>query len=154
MRYDHRLEGAWFLAIGLLLACGGGGSEGGAPEADAGAVDPPAAAGIPVSAPSGPVDASLAESGESLFRQKGCAACHTIGGGRLTGPDLAGVTERREFEWVYHQVTNPDSMIRNDETTRQLMNEYMTPMPDLGITEDEFVALYEYLRAEGGEAAE
>ena len=29
------------------------------------------------------------------FRQN-CASCHTIGGGRLTGPDLKDVTKRKE----------------------------------------------------------
>lgn len=28
-----------------------------------------------------------AEEGEQIFKQK-CAGCHTIGGGRLVGPDL------------------------------------------------------------------
>lgn len=149
MRQIHPLGGPWLLAAGLLVACGAGGSGDEAPGATEAAE-----AGIPVEAPSGPVDQALAERGEALFRQKGCVACHTIGGGRLTGPDLVDVIEKREFEWVYHQVTNPDSMIRNDPTARQLMNEYMTPMPDLNITPDEFRALYEYLRAGSDGAAE
>ena len=35
-----------------------------------------------------------AKTGEEIF-QSGCNACHTIGGGRLVGPDLLGVSERR-----------------------------------------------------------
>lgn len=152
MRHIHRLAGAWLLAAGLLAACGGGGDgdEVPAPETEPAAAE----SGVPVEAPTGPVDVALAERGETLFKQKGCAACHTIGGGRLTGPDLVEVTERRDFEWVYHQITNPDSMIRNDPTARQLMNEYMTPMPNLNVGPDEFRALYEYLRAESDGSAE
>ena len=38
--------------------------------------------------------ASAQESGQQIF-QKSCAACHSIGGGRLVGPDLAGVNDKR-----------------------------------------------------------
>ncbi|MEM4658894.1 MAG: c-type cytochrome, partial [Candidatus Methanosuratincola sp.] len=34
------------------------------------------------------VNKELAEKGEKLFAEKGCAACHTIGKGKLVGPDL------------------------------------------------------------------
>lgn len=149
MRLIHRLAGTWLLASGLLVACGGGG-EGNETPGDGAESE----AGIPVEAPSGPVDQTLAERGETLFREKGCAGCHTLGGGRLTGPDLADVTERREFGWIYHQITNPDSMMRNDPTARQLVNEYMTPMPNLDVSPDQFRALYEYLRAGSDGAAE
>ena len=37
--------------------------------------------------------------GEQIF-QATCFACHTIGGGRLVGPDLAGVHERLSQEWL------------------------------------------------------
>jgi len=39
------------------------------------------------------------ESGKDIF-QKSCAACHSIGGGRLLGPDLAGVNESRPQDWL------------------------------------------------------
>jgi mono/diheme cytochrome c family protein len=96
--------------------------------------------------PSGPIDAQLAQHGESVFRAKGCNGCHTIGRGRLTGPDLAGVTERREYGWVLAMITKPDSMIKSDPTARQLFSEYMTPMLNMNITPDEARAIYEYLR--------
>jgi mono/diheme cytochrome c family protein len=34
------------------------------------------------------------------YFQQNCASCHTIGGGRLAGPDLKNVLERREREWL------------------------------------------------------
>ncbi|UCF19947.1 MAG: cytochrome c [Gemmatimonadota bacterium] len=100
-------------------------------------------------APSGPVDEELAERGGELFRAKGCVGCHTIGGGRLTGPDLQGVTDRREHGWVIAMIIDPDSMLKNDATARQLFAEYMTPMLSVGVSPDEARALYEYLRYEG-----
>jgi cytochrome c2 len=29
-----------------------------------------------------------------------CTACHMIGGGRLVGPDLQGITEKRTKDWL------------------------------------------------------
>lgn len=46
----------------------------------------------------------------ALFRQN-CAGCHTIGGGRLTGPDLKDVGQRRDRAWLTQWVQNPKTMI-------------------------------------------
>lgn len=142
--------------LGCLLALTACGGDGDAPGGGSGSeAEPPATPpGIPVSQPTGPVDEALAETGERAFQARGCVACHTVGEGRLVGPDLAGVTERRTFEWYYHMVTNPDSMTQNDPTARQLLAEYMTPMLDQGATPEEVRAMWEYLRHEGSEVEE
>ncbi len=44
------------------------------------------------------------------FRQN-CVNCHTIGGGRLTGPDLKDVTQRRDSEWIIGFLQNPKAVI-------------------------------------------
>lgn len=44
------------------------------------------------------------------FRQN-CINCHTIGGGRLTGPDLKDVTERRDAEWLISFMQNPKAVL-------------------------------------------
>jgi len=90
--------------------------------------------------------AELALRGEELFRGKGCNACHELGGGRLVGPDLADVTERREKDWIIAMIARPDSMLRNDSTARALLAEYYTPMQDVGVTPGQAEALYHYLR--------
>lgn len=130
----------------LVFALGCGGGEEAAPGGEADGTRP-AAAGVPVEQPTGPVDPALAERGAELYQQKGCVGCHTIGKGRLTGPDLQGVTERRDWEWFYHMVTSPDSMTRNDPEAKRLLNEYMTPMPDMNVQPDEVRALYEHIRS-------
>jgi len=44
------------------------------------------------------------------FRQN-CASCHTIGGGRLTGPDLKDVEQRKDRAWLLRWLQNPKGMI-------------------------------------------
>ncbi len=132
----------------LAMAAGCGGGEGapaqtGGEEAGEMATAEMAA---PMEAPTGAVNAELAGQGESLFQTKGCVGCHTVGGGRLTGPDLDGVTERREFGWLMAMVVRPDSMLQNDDAAKELLAEYMTPMVNMGVTHEEALAIYEYLR--------
>ncbi len=45
-------------------------------------------------------------------------------------------------------VTKPDSMLRDDDAAKGLLAEYGTPMLPLGVTQEEAVALFEYLRRE------
>ena len=35
----------------------------------------------------------------AAFFKQNCTSCHTIGGGRLTGPDLKDVTTRKDRAW-------------------------------------------------------
>ncbi|MDH5642734.1 MAG: cytochrome c [Gemmatimonadota bacterium] len=129
----------------VFVACGEEDSVRSVPEVP----NPPAAEAQPaVLPPTGPIDTELAARGEGLFLTRGCAGCHTIGGGRLTGPDLEGVTSRREFPWFIAMVTNPDSMLRDDPIARELFQEYMTAMLPVGVTAEEAAALYEFLRPE------
>jgi mono/diheme cytochrome c family protein len=34
------------------------------------------------------------------FYKQNCSSCHTIGGGRLTGPDLKNVHQRKDDDWI------------------------------------------------------
>jgi len=135
----HTISAAVFV---LAISCTSGDSAPAEqPAAEAAAPAPPA------QVPQGELNPELAARGEGLFQSKGCIGCHTIGGGRLTGPDLQGVTQRREAFWILSMVTNPDSMIKNDSTAHRLFAEYMTPMLNLSVTPDEAQALYEFLRS-------
>lgn len=133
---------AFLMMVVLAFACGGGE---GAPAEEA-AESMPAMEAAPVQAPTGAVDAALASEGQTAFQQKGCVGCHTVGGGKLSGPDLQGVTDRRSYDWFVAMVLRPDSMLQNDADAKQLLAEYMTPMVYMGTTEREARAIYEYLR--------
>lgn len=135
------------LAGTILAACGG---EAPKPEQAGAAAAPAAAPAAPagLEAPTGRVNESLAERGEQIYQSKGCIGCHTVGGGKLTGPDLKGITDRRPYGWFVPWVMNPDSMLKVDPIAKQLLAEYMTPMLGMGVTQDEARALWEYLRHE------
>jgi mono/diheme cytochrome c family protein len=97
---------------------------------------------------SGPTRHGLAaETGQQIFQSK-CTACHTIGKGKLVGPDLAGVTSRREESWLKRQIKEPDSLIaENDPIALELLQEANNvPMVPLGLNDEEVVAVIAYLK--------
>jgi len=53
------------------------------------------------------------DAGKKVFT-KVCAACHTIGMGDKTGPDLAGLSTRRKFAWIKKFISYPEGMINGD----------------------------------------
>ncbi len=58
-----------------------------------------------------------------FFRQN-CTACHTIGGGRITGPDLKGVSGRKDRQWLVKFVLNPRAVIdAGDPYANQLLQD-------------------------------
>ncbi len=83
--------------------------------------------------------------GEEVYASKGCNACHKVGGGRLVGPDLKGVTARRDEAWLKKMILRPDVMIKEDEVAKKLFVEHLTPMPNQGVdpkTELPFIMSY------------
>ncbi len=76
-----------------------------------------------------------------------CAACHTIGKGKLIGPDLKGVTERHDREWLYSFIRSSQTMIKNgDPTAVKLFEEYnKIPMPDNNLTDEQIEGILTYI---------
>lgn len=89
--------------------------------------------------------------GEQLF-QTTCAACHTIGGGRLVGPDLAGVTERRSQAWLNKFIPSSQAMVKSGDADAVAIFEQFSGMvmPDFPLTEAQITQLLAYI---GGTAA-
>ncbi|MEW6034160.1 MAG: cytochrome c [Chloroflexota bacterium] len=94
-----------------------------------------------------------AEEGGAIFQRK-CASCHTLGGGKLVGPDLKGVTERRDRDWLSRYILAPDRLLtQGDPLAAQLLAEYDNiPMPNMGLSEAEVAAVLDYLEKPTEEA--
>ena len=92
-----------------------------------------------------PVNPSLVEQGEGLFKTKACSACHAFGQ-KLTGPDLAGVTHRRTAEWIEHQILHPEVMAKTDPISHGLFATFALQMPNQGLTPEEAKAVIEHFK--------
>lgn len=95
----------------------------------------------------GPLYQGIQE-GQTIFQQK-CASCHTIGSGRLVGPDLQGVTAKRDRTWLQGFIATPDQFIASgDPLALQLLAEYNNlPMPNLALTETQVDQVIAYLES-------
>ncbi|NND72281.1 MAG: c-type cytochrome [Rhodothermales bacterium] len=94
----------------------------------------------------GPIDEAMAAKGEAIFTSK-CAACHKMDK-RYVGPPLADVTKRRSARFIMNMMLNPDQMIREHPTGKEMFATYMTPMPSQNLTEEDARHLLEYLRTQ------
>ncbi|MCP3995998.1 MAG: cytochrome c, partial [bacterium] len=71
------------------------------------------------------------------FKQN-CTSCHTIGGGRLVGPDLRNVTERKDRAWLARFIVDPQGVIDSgDAYALKILDEArgvkMTAVPGMTI---------------------
>lgn len=93
--------------------------------------------------------------GEHLFRTR-CATCHTIGNGQegvvpgLAGPDLLGVTKRRDREWLTRWIAAPDKMLeQGDPIAMGLYAKYdEVPMPNMRLSLSDVADVLGYLGSE------
>jgi mono/diheme cytochrome c family protein len=90
------------------------------------------------------VDEALATTGKETFEAK-CTACHKMGK-RFVGPDLVGVVDRREPEWIMNMILDPELMVKENEAAKQLLMEYSAPMANQSLTEEEARGILEYFR--------
>ncbi len=76
-----------------------------------------------------------------------CTKCHTIGEGDRVGPDLKGVHERREHDWLVGFIGAPGRYLDSDPIAMALLEKYDgVRMRDLGITPEQSAGLVEYIR--------
>jgi len=100
----------------------------------------------------GPVLAGRADAQDTpdFFRQN-CTNCHTIGGGRLTGPDLKNVTQQKDRSWLIEFMVNPRAMIASgDPYAAKIFQEArQVPMPTLpGMNRERAAKLLDLIEAE------
>jgi mono/diheme cytochrome c family protein len=86
-----------------------------------------------------------APDGEAIFKDK-CSRCHTIGGGDKKGPDLLGVTQMVDQQYLIAFIDNPRQVIASgDENANALVQKYNTIMPDVGLSQDQILAVISYI---------
>jgi len=90
------------------------------------------------------IDNNMAERGQEIFKSM-CSACHKIDQ-RVIGPALAGVTKKRTPEWIMNMIMNPNQMVKENAQARKLLAEYISPMANQNLTEEETRFVLEYFR--------
>jgi mono/diheme cytochrome c family protein len=95
-----------------------------------------------------------ADIGKELFTSK-CTSCHSIGKGKLIGPDLYGVSERREESWLIKWIQNNQELIKSgDQDAIAIYEEYnkiaMTAFPEL--SDDDVRSILAYVVEKENEA--
>ncbi len=86
------------------------------------------------------------DKGEYFFQSQ-CSACHTVGHGDKMGPDLSGVTTRRERAWLTRYIIMPDKVLaEGDPIAVRLFEKYQyARMPNLRLSADEAAAVLSYI---------
>jgi mono/diheme cytochrome c family protein len=84
------------------------------------------------------------------YFQTNCTSCHTIGGGRLSGPDLKGAAERQSPEWLAGFIKDPAGVIASGDpyALKILAESKGVPMPGLGMSAERAVKLVDLISQE------
>jgi len=92
------------------------------------------------------IDDALVANGAKAFKQK-CTACHKPVG-KLIGPEMKGIYERRHPAWVMNILLNPTEMLKEDPIAKALLAEYNNIlMINQNLSQEEARAIAEYLRS-------
>lgn len=85
--------------------------------------------------------------GEKIFTTI-CRACHTIGQGKLIGPDLANVQSRLKKEWIINFVKSSQKMVKkgDPEALRVFKKFNKIIMPDQVLTNKQILSVLNYIK--------
>lgn len=88
---------------------------------------------------------------EQLFKLK-CGICHTIGKGKLVGPDLSNVHQRHTEEWMLKFIKSSQTLIKSGDPDAVALFEQNNKvvMPDPMISEDEIKSILRYIKENSG----
>lgn len=90
--------------------------------------------------------ATINVQGYALF-ERACSTCHTIGKGDKIGPDLSGVSARRNRDWLLKFISRPDQVRKSgDPIALDLYEKYnRVMMPYLGLSETDAADVLSYI---------
>lgn len=94
------------------------------------------------------------KTGEAIFKET-CTACHTIGRGKLVGPDLVNIQNERPEEWLVKFIRSSQTVIKSgDKYADSLFKAFnQMPMPDhANLSDDEIKGVLAYIKTQSGAA--
>jgi mono/diheme cytochrome c family protein len=95
-----------------------------------------------------PAMGSDAVAGMHVWRDNGCYACHAFGG-TLGGPDLAGVLERRDNDWLRKWMKETSTMLQSDPQAIAMMKDFRGQrMPQFKLSDRQIDALFKFFAQE------
>ncbi len=91
--------------------------------------------------------------GASLFKAN-CAACHSVGKGKLVGPDLKDIQKRQSEDWLLKWIKSSASLRKSgDAYANEIFGQYNIEMPDQSLSPSEIKAVLGYIKSEGDKAS-
>ena len=77
------------------------------------------------------------------------------GGGRLVGPDLAGVSDKRPDDWLLKFTKSSQTLLKSgDKTATALFEEFnKIPMPDQALSDEQIKQVLAHIKETGGSPA-
>lgn len=87
------------------------------------------------------------KTGEELYKEHTCNACHMLTDMRMVGPGLEGILERRDREWLKKWIRNSGELVASgDEQAVAVFEEYnQVPMPPVNISDEDLETLIDYI---------
>ena len=80
-----------------------------------------------------------------------CASCHTIGKGKLIGPDLKGVETKHPEAWLHKWIESSQALVKTGDTAAvRLFNDNAgIIMPEQDLTGEQIDSILAYITTEG-----
>lgn len=97
-----------------------------------------------------PLNQQWVAEGKSIYDVK-CSACHKLSSEKLVGPGWAGLTKKRQPEWILNMITNVEIMLETDPEAQKLLEECLVRMPNQNLQLDEARKVLEFQRGNDGE---
>lgn len=94
-----------------------------------------------------------ADDGGQMFRTN-CGACHTVGKGKLVGPDLKGVETRHTEEWIHKWVKSSQGLVQagDKDAAKLFADNSSIVMPDQPLNDDQIKTILDFIKGGGQEA--
>ncbi|HWY99379.1 MAG TPA: cytochrome c [Bacteroidia bacterium] len=98
-----------------------------------------------------PFTQSFAGDGGGDMFKANCGACHTVGNGKLVGPDLKGVETRHTESWMLKWIKSSQAMVQagDKEAVKLFADNSSIPMPDQALTDDQIKTILGFIKAGG-----